>query len=195
MTIHIDAWVDAYLDGELTDSQRQQVKIHLQGCPQCRHLVDQRRSLSVLLREYPVVHQIKPYDQFIAKVGLQLPRRETSIRTRQIFQLGWWSVPLLLILSWAFLQTVLIMSGVIQIIPGGREILASISLTRSLLLRSSGIFQSNLIESLVTELRFWGFFNPLNWDWMTGLIFMAFISLVYLIWLVSWQAYTQHSRQ
>jgi hypothetical protein len=195
MTIHIETWIDAYLDGELTDSQRQQVEIHLAGCSQCRDLLSQRQALSMLLQEYPAVSQVKPQDQFVAAVGLQLPHRENNIRARQILQLGWWSVPLLLMLSWAFLQTVLIMSGVIQIIPGGHEILASISSARSPLLELSGIFQSNLIESLVTGLRLWGFFDPLNWDWMTWLIFMALISLMYLVWLVSWQVYTRHIHQ
>jgi hypothetical protein len=195
MTIHVNTWIDAYLDDELTDSQRQQVEIHLAGCPQCRDLLNQRQALSMLLREYPAASQAKPPNQFVAEVGLQLPCRETSIRTGQILQLGWWSVPLLLMFFWAFLQTVLIMSGVVQIIPGGREMLASISSTRTSLLGLSGILQSNLIESLVAEFRLWGFFNPLNWDWMTGLVFMALISLVYLIWLVSWQVYTQHIHQ
>jgi len=33
---HIDEQLSAYLDGELTAQERQQVEAHLKICPQCR---------------------------------------------------------------------------------------------------------------------------------------------------------------
>lgn len=41
--------LDAYLDGELSPSEYQQIEIHLQGCRSCRKYIDNRRAFFALI--------------------------------------------------------------------------------------------------------------------------------------------------
>lgn len=38
---HVDVLISGYLDGELTQQQRQRVEVHIDGCPQCREQLQQ----------------------------------------------------------------------------------------------------------------------------------------------------------
>ena len=49
MNEHLNEWLDAYLDGELTPPHQRQVEAHLAHCPECRALLKQRRALASLL--------------------------------------------------------------------------------------------------------------------------------------------------
>jgi anti-sigma factor RsiW len=49
----MSAVIDPYLDGELGADQVANVEGHLEGCPACRHQLEDRRALSALLRRMP----------------------------------------------------------------------------------------------------------------------------------------------
>ena len=78
MNGHLDEWMDAYLDGELTSLQKRQAEAHLAHCPDCTALLTQTRALSRLLQAAPVASGLKPERTFVAEVGLQLARRQPA---------------------------------------------------------------------------------------------------------------------
>jgi predicted anti-sigma-YlaC factor YlaD len=119
MNGHIDRWLEPYLDGELTLSQKQQVEAHLAGCSDCRERLSQAQDLSSLLREVPPAAGLKTERQFVAVIGLQIDRRpDQGAQPLPIGQLAWLLIPVGLCLIFAFFQTLFVMGLLIQFIPG-----------------------------------------------------------------------------
>ena len=122
MNQHLNLWLDAYLDGELNDSQRAWVEDHLTSCLQCQALLAQRRSLSSLLRATSPATQQKPASQFVAEVSLQASlrtnRAPTTARPPNFQPRLWQYAPSALLLGWAFVQSVSIVSFLVALIPG-----------------------------------------------------------------------------
>lgn len=42
---HVGEWLSGYIDGELTQQERQRVDVHCDACPQCRQQLDDLREL------------------------------------------------------------------------------------------------------------------------------------------------------
>jgi hypothetical protein len=42
---HVGELLSGFVDGELTQQQRQRVKLHCEGCGECRHTLDRLRAL------------------------------------------------------------------------------------------------------------------------------------------------------
>jgi anti-sigma factor RsiW len=80
MNEHVDACIDAYLDGELSALKKQRVETHLVQCSRCRAQITQRRTLSKLLQDIPPASGLKPQEQFVSEVGLQLKERHLPMR-------------------------------------------------------------------------------------------------------------------
>ena len=76
-------------------------------------------------------------------------------------------------------------SFVLSFIPGGDQVLTTQAPALINLQVMPGI-----VNSLISLL---GVFNFVNWGWLTGLLFLAVLSLAYVGWLASWWAHSQQS--
>lgn len=188
MNGHVEQWIDAYLDGELPAQQRRQVETHLEGCSKCSELINQAQALSSLLREAPQAVGLKPERQFVAEIGLQLDRQPAQVnRWGQVLQLGWLLIPVGLCLAVVFFETLFVISLLVQFIPGLKEMVTS-------QVAFLPILSLTLPEPVSGLLNLFGFFNVFEWNWLTGLLGLGSISLLYLGWLASWWVRNQGDR-
>ena len=118
MTNHMTAWLPAYHDGELTGRIVQKVEAHLAECAPCRAELESLRSLSALLAESPAAEGLLSPEQFVAQVGLRLPRRPQRPFAQRVALVAWRLVPIGLLVTWLFLQTVFAVTWVVQLVPG-----------------------------------------------------------------------------
>ena len=179
MNGHIESSIDAYQDGELSTLQKQQVEAHLGRCSSCRTLLAQRKALTDLLQEFPPVAGLRSEARFVAEVGLQLKPRPTLLRLRpRAMRLSWQFIPLVLLFGLIFVQTVFILNSFSWLIPGtGLILLDRASSLTSLL--TAPILVRDLLGMVGTA-------NYLDWNWLTGMLAMLVISLLYVCWLASW---------
>ena len=187
MNGHADRWIDAYLDGEMPTLQQRHAEAHLAHCPACRELLAQRHSLSSLLQEAPPAVGLKPEKQFVAEVGLQLARQPSVILPRgKAVNLAWYFVPLALLFILAFTQVVFILSSVLALIPGAQTVL----LGQTAALSSLPVSLPDAANTLLGQA---GVFDLAGWSWLTGPVIFFLIGLLYLGWLASWWARSQHT--
>ena len=179
MNGHLETWIDAYLDGELSVVHRREADAHLTQCRSCRDLLVQRKNLTALLRGIPLAGDLKPEARFVAEVGLQLmPRRETARLRTQVMRLGWQFFPVVLLLALAFVQAVFTLASIVGVIPGADQILSN---------RATFLLQLPMLPGqLIDLLNILGVFNSLDWNLFTGMAALLVISLVYVCWLASW---------
>jgi hypothetical protein len=104
MSEHITEWLGAYLDAELRGARLLQVENHLSECVACQAELDELRGLSALLRETPPTADFLPRERFIANLTLNLPRQTGTTQTPKATELGWWMIPVGIILAWIFMQ-------------------------------------------------------------------------------------------
>ena len=184
MNTHLDEWLDAYLDGELSTPLRKQADQHLESCEACRRQLEQRRSLAALLQEVPPAHDLKPEARFTAEVGLQLPTAARKVPGRSGLQkLAWALVPAGLLLAMVFVQVVLIVSTFLEFIPGASKALFS-----------GASFMAevpSLPSPLSGILAFYSPVNAIGWNGWMGWAVMGVMGLLYVVWLVAWWARTQ----
>lgn len=181
MTEHMEIWLDAYIDGELSTAQKRAADTHLAQCSRCQDLLEQYRRLSGLLQEAPSAVGLKPESRFISEVNLRLKRQPARLMQRnKALLFGWQVLPILLLLAFIFLQTVLILSSILGFIPN----------VGSLLLDRAGSLSSllSIPQPMSGLLEFAGGPHLMSWNWLTELAALAAISLMYMCWLASWWA-------
>lgn len=185
MNEHIDRWLEAYLDGELSAAHQRQVEAHLETCQACRDQLAQDRSLSSLLRSMPPAGDLKPEKQFASEVGLRLVRRPSSpVSPAKALYFGWLLVPLFLFIALTFLQATFILSFILPFFPGlNQALLAHTAIWPSL--------STTLPTGISGLLGLFGINNILDWNWLTSLLALGCIGLLYLGWLASWWVRTQ----
>jgi anti-sigma factor RsiW len=115
MNEHVTHWLAAYHDGELHGRRLRQVEEHLAECAACRAELDELQCLSTLLHESPAAEGLLPPERFVAQVGLRLERRPTKPAWQRTLETGWRLAPAGLIGTWAFVQAVFIVAGVVLI--------------------------------------------------------------------------------
>jgi len=192
MNEHLNLWLDAYLDGELTPHQRSQVEDHLASCPHCQALLERRRSLSSLLLTAPPAAVRKPAMQFVAEVSLQARRQPhyspvsvtPAAISLRLFQFS----PLILLLGWAFIQSWSIVTFLLALIPGAGQILAEDISGLGAASALSWLNESSFSGLSLANLDFFLPLNLLSWNWITSLLILAASALIYLGWLASWWA-------
>ena len=178
---HIEAWIDAYLDGELSPSAASKIEIHLESCPGCLALLKSRQGLSGLLQSAPLPEEFKSVDRFAADVRLQLRARPAR---RRGLGWEWYALPLALLLGVAFFQAVRIVNAMVGLFSTIQEPL-------------SGLVIENALNRLVElpagldllSVRFPSLLLP-GWSWLSGLIALVFFGLLYIAWLAGWLSYT-----
>ena len=88
-----------------------------------------------------------------------------------------------LLVALIFVQTALTLSGILSFFPVADQTLVSQAPVLAKLQVAPG--------AVSTLLGLLGVFSSINWSWLSGILFLAAISLVYLGWLASWWAHQQ----
>jgi anti-sigma factor RsiW len=104
MSNHVTEWLNAYLDGELQGNRLQHVQDHLAECTACQAEFDSLQSLSGLLQEVPMPDFPSP-ERFATQVNLLLPQKRIATPRQQLFEFGWWLIPVGLLAVWVFIST------------------------------------------------------------------------------------------
>jgi anti-sigma factor RsiW len=169
MNPHVSELLAAYHDGELTSNRRQQVEQHIQDCRTCRTELESFEALSSLLKTDLVPHQTPP-QRFAAQVQLRLPRALSSRTHQKEGQLPRWvmSIPLLLILVWAFLGAAIRVTTFVlaadQFIGPREAIFSSWIKTESLFNTSASLILFNVILLICTTIL-WSTWMALWLSW------------------------------
>ncbi len=175
--------MDAYLDGELPGPQARQLQAHLDHCPACRALIDERARLAALLRAAPAAQPRKSAARFVDEVRMQMRPRvaQAALPAPAALRLAWVGVPVMLALAWVFVQSTLWVGALVGLIPGaGQALLGGASASARLPL-----------DLPPAAGRLLGFALPLelfNWSFLTALVLLLIIGLLYIGWLAGWWA-------
>ena len=117
---HVHEWLNAYHDGELHGRRLARVEEHLAHCPECQRALAELESLSALLQADPLPKLSTSPEQFVAQVGLRLPRQTPngSRRRTQRGPLSWrWAlIPLVILGMVWFLQSVTLVTNLLTAI-------------------------------------------------------------------------------
>ncbi|MBN1535836.1 MAG: zf-HC2 domain-containing protein [Anaerolineales bacterium] len=179
MSDHIGSLLDAYLDHELSPVRMRAIEDHVADCEFCQKEIEQRRKLIVLLKDAPPVPAVHSKDQFAAIIQSQLMPRPAKPWTYQgVLRLGWQAVPVALLFTIIFIQTVFWLGNAMLIIPGGSDMLLG-----SIPGLPIEINLSDPIQIVVNLFRIYYF--P-AWDWLTGIIATLIISITYIAWMIIW---------
>ncbi len=117
MNTHPTQRLSAYYDGELEPEQRYQIEAHLESCPDCQDQLSQLALLSEWLQQVPEAVDDQTKDLFVEQVLSKLPGKASGKRVNT-WQITWWAAPAILVSSWAFIQAVLLVGGLLlQINP------------------------------------------------------------------------------
>jgi predicted anti-sigma-YlaC factor YlaD len=115
MSNHVKEWLNAYLDGELKGSRLHQVEEHLAECKACLAELESLQGLSVMLHEVSAPEFISN-ERFVSQVNLRLPQRRVATTTsHSLFDIGWWMIPISLLMIWVFISTTTIVSEMVSV--------------------------------------------------------------------------------
>jgi anti-sigma factor RsiW len=191
MTIHPDLWLDAYLDGELDAVHSKQVEAHLNECADCRKAIEERKALSALLLDEPVLEACKPASRFTSEVALQLTRRPYRRDITGIRNLAWLGTPVALLLVAVFIFTAGLVQTVVDAFPGARATLEQlVASTASLDFIQGGA----LVADSVDTLRLMASFAIPEWNVVTFMAALVLTGVLYCCWMVGWLTRNRHSQ-
>jgi predicted anti-sigma-YlaC factor YlaD len=162
MSEHINGWLTAYFDGQLGERRIQKVEAHLRECEECRQELERLTSLRNLLQENPEASDLTAPERFAAQVGLRLQPRPTRPPLQRALSAAWISVPVLMLLIWAFTQTLFTLTG-----------LTELALDIGLLNNVAKFFPPTTHSSLLDGI-----------PWHVGILLAT--GLISLSWLASW---------
>ncbi|HMZ08245.1 MAG TPA: zf-HC2 domain-containing protein [Anaerolineales bacterium] len=189
MSNHVTDWLNAYLDGELKGHRLHQVEAHLADCPECLAELEALQDVSDLLHEVPTPEFISS-ERFAAQVNLLLPHEQPRTPKRNVQEVGWWLIPVSLLMLWVFIGTSEAVGDVVRM--ADRFGLLS-NAPAGLVQRFSG-------QAVWSDVL--GNFGLLSGDglaWAEGtelftrhtlpqLVWQAAIAMLYLSWIVIWWA-------
>ncbi len=192
-SIHLTAWLGAYLDGEVNETLRGQVEAHLAACPDCRRELEELRQLSALLQASPVPPSLQSDADFASAVMARVNRPVPSLWQRGLAA-GWRFAPLFLFAAWTFFQAVQWVSTALlvglRLVPGGQALLPSGGAVQESylleMLRMS--LPGDLTGQMLEGLSWLAPFDPLA---LLNLVVLVVLALLFLSWLASWWAYHQ----
>src|SRR5678815_859601 len=104
MSNHMTEWLNAYMDGEMSGSRLDLMEEHLAGCDVCRAELESLRRLSMTLHEVPAP-EFMSTERFAAQVSLLIPHEMSKTTKRKAQELGWWMIPVSLVMLWIFINT------------------------------------------------------------------------------------------
>lgn len=189
MSEHVTEWLNAYLDGELRGTRLRQVETHLAACEACLAELDSLEGLSRLLQEVPTPEFITP-ERFAAQVSLRLPHEQKTIYRNKLLEVGWWMVPVGLLMIWVFISTSFLTSDLLSAV-NDLGLLTGISNWVSLgssnqaywsaTLGQFGILSGNTLDVVTSTEIFTRISLP-------QIFLHVSIALLYLSWLAIWWA-------
>jgi anti-sigma factor RsiW len=195
MNGHVTHWLAAYHDGELRGRRLRQVEDHLAECAACRVELDELQCLSTLLHESPAAEGLLSPERFVAQVGLRLPRRPTQPAWQRTLEAGWRLAPAGLIGTWAFVQAVFIVTGIVLI---GLQVcgidvmgLQQAASHQTWLTAGLSFLGAGLSPTTLTVLNT---LNVLIWGLALYLTATIAVVLLYWSWLASLWARRRHQR-
>jgi hypothetical protein len=194
MSDHILELLGAYLDGELRSGQLHKVETHLVECLVCQEAYAALQVLSVTLQGAPTPDFSSP-ERLAAEVALRLPRRPSVPAHNKVLNVGWWLVPVGLIITWIFISTTTLASDLVTAANGFG------------LLNSASdwlVSNSSSEANYSTLLGQFGFLEPGPLQWFTfsenftrnfisNYFWQVSIAMLYLSWIAIWWArHTRH---
>lgn len=189
MSNHIIEWLNAYHDGELMGRRLQQVEEHLAECETCQAEFESLQGLSALLNEVPVPEFISN-ERFVAQVNLQLPHRRVVSTKRKVLEVGWWMVPVGLLLAWIFFNTSSFVSDMMSVaynfglLDSGAIVLVAGSESNAYWTSTLGQFGILTGDSLQWAESTESYTRSI----LPQLIWQVSIALLYLTWIAIWWA-------
>ena len=200
MNNHAIHWLGAYLDGELRGLRLRWVESHLKDCPFCQEELKSLAHLRMVLQESPAAERFTPPERFVAQVGLRLPRRQEQPPARRALELSWRLVPVGLLFTLVFAQTVFMIAGVLRValwLGVGGELgsyLFSAAAGGPSLPDLATLSQANLAESVAS---LWALVQSgSSWASLPALYLclLVVIGFLYWGWLASWWTRRRHQR-
>ncbi|WKZ34212.1 MAG: zf-HC2 domain-containing protein [Anaerolineales bacterium] len=194
MSNHVSEWLNAYLDGELTGGRLQQVEAHLAGCEACQTGLESLQALSALLHEVPTA-EFTSNERFVSQVNLLLPQKQTAAPRRQLLEVGWWLIPVGLLMAWIFVGTTILVSDMVSaahnfgLLDSGTTLLVSDPSTG--MYWTSMLGQIGLLEG--DSLHWAGRTERYTRNVVPQYIWQVSVALLYLTWIAIWWA--RHRRQ
>jgi anti-sigma factor RsiW len=194
MSNHVNEWLNAYFDGELTGKRLQQVEDHLKECETCQAELQSLQDLSGLLYEVPAPEFVSS-ERFAAQVSLRLPRQPATVSRNRIIEISWWKIPAGLLAAWIFVGTAFFVGDILSA-AGSLGLLSGMSGwlatgTSDAVYLSTTVGQMGLLTG-----------DGLNWaeatETFTRMSLPQFtlqisIALLYSSWIAVWWA--RHQRQ
>ncbi len=182
MNQHLEQWIDAYLDGELTEKQQMRFEKHLETCPECLRLMEEREKLSSLLAEFSLPEPQKTTEQFVQDLNLLLPREQNRAGLNNRKSGLWIIVSIGFLLGIFFLQSINMVSNVLIWFPG---IDRFVDLTTA----APGFLQnlSPWVELFLNQAAAFS-----GWGWIyrslqfSTLALTIVLVLVYISWMTFW---------
>jgi predicted anti-sigma-YlaC factor YlaD len=193
MSQHVSEWLNAYYDGELRGNRLHQVEAHLTECELCQKELESLDRLSNVLHTVPAPEFVSA-ERFASQVSLRLPHKQSAISRKQLFDLGWWMIPVGLLGIWVFIGTAFFVSdilsaannfGLLSNISGWLDFGTSGDTLWTAALGQFGVLSGNSLNLAESTEAFTRTALPL-------LILNVSIALLYLSWMAIWWA--RHAR-
>jgi hypothetical protein len=196
MSNHVTEWLNAYLDDELKNGRLDLVEKHLAECEECQAELESLQNVSSLLHEAPAPEFISS-ERFASQVGLRLPHEQPKAIKRKAQEMGWWMIPVSLLLLWVLIGTSEVVSGVI--LTADRLGLLTLGDTPAWLAAdpSTGTVWSGRLGEFGLlsggSLQWAELAESFTRNKLPQVILQAAIALLYLSWVAIWWA--RHTRR
>lgn len=188
MSNHVTEWLYAYLDGELKSKQHHQVEKHLVICEACQAELESLQSVSAMLHEVPAA-EFTSNEHFVSQVNLLLPKRQVASTGRKALEIGWWMVPVGLLMAWIFVSTTFFISDVVSaatnvgLLENTTALISDPSENAVWVSRLSqvGVLEGNNLQWAETT-------ENLMRNTIPQIIWQVSIAMLYLAWIAIWWA-------
>ena len=189
MSNHVTEWLNAYLDDELRNGKLHQVEKHLAECEECQAELESLQNVSSLLHEVPAPEFISS-ERFASQVNIRLPHEQPRATKRKAQEMGWWMIPVSLLLLWVLLGTSEVVGEVVS--TAGRFGLLNGAPAWVVIGSSSGAVWSGRLGEF-------GLLNGNSLQWaeltesftrnrLPQIVLQVAIALLYLSWIAIWWA-------
>ncbi len=184
MNQHIEAWIDAYLDGELNERQIARFEKHLETCPECLVMIEEREKLTRMLQAYQLPENYKHTEQFVDEINMLLPREQIPVIKKQRMGGIWLLISIGLLITLTFTQVINLISNVLLLIPGADWLVDQVAALPAFL--ETAVPWVQLFFEQWFTFSGWGFFyGSLTF---TSIALTGLLTLIYLSWLAFWWA-------
>jgi len=194
MSNHMTEWLNAYMDGEMRGSRLGLMEEHLAGCDVCRGELQSLQRLSATLHEVSAPEFISS-ERFAAQVSLLLPHEIPKATKRKAQELGWWMVPVGLVMLWIFINTSVLVGDVVSAAKGFGLLTSAPAWV--LPGSSSGAFWTGTLGEFGllsgTGLQWAELTEAFTRNRLPQIVWQASIALLYLSWIAIWWA--RHARR